>query len=212
MLEQATPADPRALREAFETSKKQLRALLTQNSHQAREIMTLQRRNRIQQEDMKKARDQSSDAGVQRLRGAYEAKIHELRAEMSSLRASNEDLRSLARSAEILAESLTRELECAKAEAREGVDIAKSSQRQLDDVVDRNVRYERAIKHGQEEIVKLHAYCAQAKGAFEDALQTLQKERFENEMNKRKIADLEKLLNAARLIKAKENEFTLPLR
>jgi len=73
-------------------------------------------------------------------------------------------------------------------------------------------RYERAIRHGQDEIVKLHSYCSQAKSAFEDALAALQKEKMENAQNKRRVEDLEKLLNAARLVKAKEGQTILPLR
>lgn len=212
LLERPTPADARALQEAFDTSKKQLRSLLTQNEQQRREIMTLNRRNRIQQEEMKKLRDQASEAGVQRIRAAYEAKISQLRHEMTEAKTTADDFRSLAQSAEILADSLTRELEQARLEAKAGVHIARGSQDQLMDALEKNARYEKAIKHGQEEIVKLHAYCAQAKGAFEDALSALTKERYENEMRKQRCEDLQKLLEASKLMKQKENTFNLPLR
>ena len=136
----------------------------------------------------------------------------EMKDEINSLTQANLDLRSMSESAEILADSLALELEQAKYEAREGAALARDSQAKLGEYMQKNENYERAIRHGQEEIVKLHSYCAQAKSAFEDALQALQKEKTENALNKRRVEDLQKLLDASRLIQAKERETSLPLR
>ena len=206
------PQDVEGLRAAFDTAKAQMRSLIEQNAQQRREIAVLQRRNRLQHDEGRQLRAQASEEGVARVRASYEGRVLALRDELASLTASNADMRALAQTAEVLAESLSRELESARAEAAEAAAVARELTEKVDELRTQNGRYERALKHGQDEIVKLHTYCAQAKSAFEDALVALQKERLENAHNKRRVEDLQRLLDVANMIRKKDNETVLPMR